>query len=155
MFRFKCVSCNEWHEGMPTFGAEAPLYFYSVPAEDRDSRCILESDTCVVDQEHFFLRGCLEVPVIGERDSFAWGVWVSLSKDHFTDFIACFNAPKRSHIGPFFGWIEWQFSRKPDDGVRPYIELEPTNHPLAVEQRNGITVDRVAEIYAYHVHCQV
>lgn len=39
-----------------------------------------------------------------------------------------------------------------DDGVRPTIELEPTDHPLAVEQRNGVTVDRVAEIYAYIVH---
>ena len=39
-----------------------------------------------------------------------------------------------------------------DDGVRPYIELEPTNHPLAIAQRNGITVDRIAEIHARHVH---
>ncbi|WP_308294565.1 hypothetical protein [Streptomyces sp. RKAG290] len=31
-------------------------------------------------------------------------------------------------------------------GRRPLIELEPTDHPLAVEQRNGITLDRVREI---------
>jgi hypothetical protein len=37
---------------------------------------------------------------------------------------------------------------------RPFIELEPTDHPLALEQKNGITVDRVAEIYAYCVHQQ-
>jgi hypothetical protein len=41
-----------------------------------------------------------------------------------------------------------------DDSVRPYIELEPTDHPLAVEQRNGISVDRVAEIYAYYERLQ-
>ena len=40
MFRFKCTSRHEWHEGMPTFGAEAPLYFYSIPTEERGSRCI-------------------------------------------------------------------------------------------------------------------
>ncbi|MBA3727485.1 MAG: DUF2199 domain-containing protein [Armatimonadetes bacterium] len=166
MFRFRCVSCDEWHEEMPTFGAEAPLYFYSVPTGDRDSRCILESDTCVVDREHFFVRGCLELPVIGERELFSWGVWVSLSKDHFDDFVACFNTPKRSHIGPFFGWLSAELPLYPstenlktrvhlrDNGIRPYIELEPTDHPLAVEQRNGITVDRVAEIYAYCVHSQ-
>jgi hypothetical protein len=50
------------------------------------------------------------------------------------------NLKKRSHLR--------------DDGIRPYIELEPTNHPLAVEQRNGIPVGRVAEIYAYCVHRQ-
>jgi hypothetical protein len=31
-------------------------------------------------------------------------------------------------------------------GTRPHIELEPTDHPLAVEQRRGITVARVIEI---------
>jgi hypothetical protein len=39
-----------------------------------------------------------------------------------------------------------------DDGLRPWIELEPTDHPLAVEQRNGISTDRVAEIYSIMVH---
>jgi hypothetical protein len=37
-------------------------------------------------------------------------------------------------------------------GARPWIELEPTDHPLAVEQREGISAARVAEIYAYHEH---
>jgi hypothetical protein len=31
-------------------------------------------------------------------------------------------------------------------GLRPFIELEPTEHPLAVEQQNGITLARVKEI---------
>src|SRR4051794_6678499 len=56
VFRFKCTSCDQWHEGMPGFGAEAPLYYYSIPAEARGSRCVLESDTCIVDGEHFFPR---------------------------------------------------------------------------------------------------
>ncbi|MFK4388358.1 hypothetical protein ABH916_000286 [Peribacillus frigoritolerans] len=32
------------------------------------------------------------------------------------------------------------------NGIRPYIELEPTDHPLAVEYRNGVTIERVQEI---------
>jgi hypothetical protein len=39
-----------------------------------------------------------------------------------------------------------------DYGPRPWIELEPTDHPLALEQRNGISIDRVAEIYSVMVH---
>jgi hypothetical protein len=31
-------------------------------------------------------------------------------------------------------------------GMAPYIELEPTEHPLAVEQRRGISPNRVWEI---------
>jgi hypothetical protein len=166
MFRFKCTSCDEWHEGVPTFGANAPLYFYGIPDEERGKRCVLDSDTCIVDQEHFFVRGCLEIPVHGETDAFSWGVWVSLSQAHFAEFKAHYDEPKRSHIGPFFGWLSAELPLYPstenlktrahlrDGGIRPYIELEPTDHPLAVEQRNGISVDRVAEIYAFFMHPQ-
>jgi hypothetical protein len=74
--------------------------------------------------------------------------------------------PNRSHVGPFFGWLSAEVPFYPstenlktrvhlrDSGIRPFIELEPTNHPLAVEQRAGITADRVAEIYAHYEHGQ-
>jgi len=165
MFRFKCGSCDEWHEGMPTFGASAPLYYYAIPAGERDRRCHLDTDTCVIDEELFFVRGCLDIPVHGEPDAFSFGVWVSLSKPHFQTFLAHYDMPKRSHVGPFFGWLSAELTplypstenlktrlHLRDDGVRPFIELEPTDHPLAVEQREGITVDRVAEIYAHYMH---
>lgn len=164
MFRFKCTSCDQWHEGMPAFGADAPLYFYAVPVAQRDHRCLLESDMCIVDQKNFFVRGCLEIPVLGEPEPFSWGVWLSLSPDNFEKFSRCLRAPKRSHIGPFFGWLSAELPLYPstenlktrvhlrDNGIRPFVELEPTDHPLASEQREGIPVARVAEIYAHHVH---
>jgi hypothetical protein len=37
-------------------------------------------------------------------------------------------------------------------GKRPLIELEPTDHPLAVEQRTGITQDRIREIAIAVLH---
>jgi hypothetical protein len=158
MLRFKCTSCGEWHEGTPGYAADAPLYYYSIPLEERAERCVLDSDTCVVDQKVFFVRGCLEIPVHGGSEPFIWGVWVSLSKNSFDQFAGCFEESKQSHIGPFFGWLSAELPCYPstenlktrvhlrDDGVRPYIELEPTDHPLALEQRTGITVERVAEI---------
>jgi len=164
MFRFKCRSCDEWHEGMPTFASEAPLYFYGIPEDERARRCDMTSDTCVIDGKLFFVRGCIEIPVDGTSEPFIWGVWVSLSAQSYDDFVACLDAGRRAHIGPFFGWLSAELALYPstenlktrvhlrDNGIRPYIELEPTNHPLAIEQREGITSDRVAEIYAFHVH---
>jgi hypothetical protein len=35
-----------------------------------------------------------------------------------------------------------------------WFELEPTEHPLAVEQRTGITMERVREIAERLVHPQ-
>jgi len=164
VFRFKCTSCADWHEGMPTYGADAPLHYYAVAAEERERRCSLGSDECVIDEKWFFVRGCLEIPVRGESEPFIWGLWVSLSRENFEQFLRYFAKSSRSHIGPFFGWLSAELPLYPstenlktrihlrDDGLRPLIELEPTDHPLAVEQREGISVDRVAEIYSFYEH---
>jgi hypothetical protein len=163
MFRFKCTSCSEWHEGMPGFAASAPLYYYAVPEAERLVRCELTADTCIVDGEFYFARGCIELPVHGADEPFVWGAWVSLSHASFRQFVELLDRADRSRYGPYFGWLSAGFSVYPDagdlksylhlrdHGVRPYIELEPTKHPLAVEQREGIT-DRVAEIYAAYMH---
>ena len=62
--------------------------------------------------------------------------------------------------GPFFGWINTRLPDYPDTinlkalvhlrqgGLRPAIELEPTDHPLAVEQRKGLSHERAAAICA-------
>ncbi|WP_204348389.1 DUF2199 domain-containing protein, partial [Klebsiella pneumoniae] len=36
--------------------------------------------------------------------------------------------------------------------LRPLIELEPTDYPLAVEQQRGMTLDRVKDIAADMLH---
>ena len=164
MFRFKCSGCGELHEGMPGFAADAPLQFYGVPEAERESRCELTADTCVIDGNFFFARGCVEIPVVDEDEPFVWGVWVSLSEQNFQKFRDSLTKKKRSHIGPLFGWLSAAFLVYPlsenlkamlhlrDNEIRPFVELEPTEHPLAVEQRNGILADRVAEIYAAYMH---
>ena len=163
-FSFRCRTCGEVHEGMPTFGADKPLSYFGIPAAEREERCDCGSDDCVIDRKWFFVRGCIEIPVHGEEDPFIWGVWVSLSRENFDEWCTVFNQEQRSHLGPYFGWLDAWIKPYPktmnlkatvhlrDNGIRPYIELEPTDHPLAVEQRLGITVERVAELYAAMVH---
>lgn len=88
---------------------------------------------------------------------------MSLSQSSFAMFKSSLDRPARAHLGSFFGWLSAELPLYPRtenlktrlhlrDG--PYIELEPTDHPLAVEQRTGMSVDRVAEIYAYYAHGQ-
>jgi hypothetical protein len=149
---------------MPSFDAAAPLSYYSVPEEQRPTRCVLGSDNCIIDGESFFVRGCIDIPVHGEDEPFSWGVWVSLSESSYKQWVESFHLERRSHIGPFFGWLNAWLKPYPetmnlktrahlrDAGTRPYIELEPTDHPLAVEQREGISIERVAELYALMVH---
>jgi hypothetical protein len=162
--RFQCRICGEWHDGMPTFGWPYPVQYVAVPAEQRDNRTVLTSDTCTIDSEFFFIRGCIEIPVAQSSDPFSWGVWVSLREKNFRHYQQLLAETDQSGHGPFFGWLASHIWLYPDTlnlktmvhlrdgGVRPYIELEPTGHPLAVEQREGITVERVAEIYGLMTH---
>ena len=36
-FRFRCQVCKEWHEGLPDLGFDAPLHYYQLSEEDRDT----------------------------------------------------------------------------------------------------------------------
>lgn len=164
-FEFRCSSCGEVHKGIPTFSADYPITVLHVPEEERDKRVDLGSDDCVIDEKEFYIRGCIEIPVHGYEEPFVWGTWVSLSKECFLQFLECFGQEKRSHIGPFFGWHCGDFIvydqactnlktkvHLRDNGIRPYIELEPTDHPLAIEQRGGISIGRLVEIYEAMMH---
>jgi hypothetical protein len=53
-FEFRCEACGEMHEGMPGFGAAAPLNYYAIPQAERGARCDLGSDDCVIDRRSFF-----------------------------------------------------------------------------------------------------
>ena len=156
---WKCSTCGKVHTGLTEgYGYDAPDPYNDVPEADRDRRCFLDADYCVVDDEHFFVRGCVEIPIIGQNDPLIWGVWVSLSRQNFERERELVEDAKRVEEPPYFGWLSSRIEIYPDTyalktnvliqptGMRPLIELEPTEHPLAVEQRTGITVERVRQI---------
>ena len=162
--KFKCACCAEEIDGIPTFGWDYPLHYLDVPENKREEDIFLTEDLCVIADKRFYIRGCLEIPVIGHEDPFIWGVWVSLSEDNFYEFQDLLGKEKRSRYGPYPGWLSAHLRMYPDtenlktmvhirdDANRPYIEVEKNNHPLANEQESGITLDRVSEIYACIVH---
>jgi hypothetical protein len=116
------------------------------------------SDQCIIDDKQFFIRGCLEIPILGRSESFDWGVWVSLSQSSFERVGDLWETDIRENEPTFFGWLCTKLSVYPETfglktkvhlrkgAQRPFIEVEPTAHPLAQEQRTGITLQRVEEI---------
>src|SRR5262249_42244540 len=113
---------------------------------------------CTIDDEAFYIRGLLEIPILGCTDRLAFGVWCSLSRASMETVSQVWEKPDRENAGYFFGWLGSQLPLYPDTRrlkthvhlrappMAPFVELEPTDHPLAVEQRNGVTVERVIEI---------
>ncbi|MER5934214.1 DUF2199 domain-containing protein [Streptomyces sp. NPDC002054] len=145
------------------YTAHAPAVWDSAFADADD--CLLSSDQCVIRAQHYFVKGLIEIPIIGSDQMFSWGVWVSLSRENFSRAADLWDRPGRESEKPYFGWLttdlpvystttlnlKTHVHTRPA-GERPYVELEPTDHPLAVEQRTGIPLDRVREIAAAVLH---
>ncbi|MEH0168480.1 DUF2199 domain-containing protein [Roseateles microcysteis] len=163
-FKFKCASCDEWHEGIPAWGWNYPFHFHTIPEAEREERCFLTTDLCVVDDKAFYVCGCLELPVVGTEEVLSLRVWVSLSKENFFKFQDLLGVEHRSQNGPYFGWLSVPIPTYPetmnlktqvhirDHGIRPFIELERTAHPISLDQQHGVDVERIQFLYDYFEH---
>lgn len=158
-----CGCCGERHEGLPfSYGVDAPAYWREEFADDPKST--LADEFCIIQAEHFFVRARIVIPVLDASTEFDWGVWVSLSKNNFQRTLDLWTTEGRESEPPYFGWLSTALPYEPTTlslkthvhtqpvGQRPLVELEPTDHPLAVEQRNGITLARVQEIAERMLH---
>lgn len=153
---YTCSCCGEYRNDLPfSYGTIAPAYYEYALANEREERFELSEDLCVMDNENYFIRGCIEIPVIGTEQKFIWVAWVSLSIANFEKAQEYWD--RQELLEPMFGWFSSVLPCYPDtlnlmakihyrQGISPYIELEPTEHPLAVEMIDGITVERVQEI---------
>ena len=137
-------------------GFDKPDYYWGVPEEERDERVELTLDTCIIDHEDFFIRGVIEIPVHEYPEVFGFGVWISLKQENFASYLENFDS---SQIGPFFGWLCTGISYYKDEtlslktmahfrgaGLRPRIDVEPSDHLLSVDQQTGITLAKAWEI---------
>lgn len=151
---WKCLTCGAEHDETPLcFGAEAP-WPALVPREEFDDRVELTQDLCVVDGKTFFIRGHIEIPIVGRADVFSWSAWCSLSETSFRDCMARWHDSDR--IGDtHFGWLCTALPLYPSTlhlkanvrsrevGVVPSIEIQPCDHPLYSDQQNGLSWKRI------------
>ena len=99
-----------------SFGADRPSQWYVLTADER-GRSELTSDQCVMESNegrHFFVRGCLEIPIRGGERTFTWGVWVSLSEENFLEMSEHWEDAARTELGPYFGWLSTALPTYPD-----------------------------------------
>ncbi|MDR4174410.1 DUF2199 domain-containing protein, partial [Bacillus nitratireducens] len=118
------------------YGSEAPSYYYEVAAHEREGRFHLTSALCVMYDEHYFIRGCLEVSIIDYHDNFSCTVWVSLSKESYDKVLEGWDERGRENSDPHFGWLSVEIPVYPETlnlktkvhirevGMAPYVELE-------------------------------
>ena len=168
MSGFRCSKCGQWHDELPLdVGAAEPLYVEELSPDEKAQRVSGEpgSDFRVLRRNaaevHYFIRGVIEIPVLGTDETFCYGVWTSLSESSYEKANAAYRV--NGSAGPLFGWLSNRLAGYPETlslkthvRVRPdlkaSIELEPIDHPLAREQREGISIERVQQIVEPLMH---
>lgn len=109
----------------------------------------------LVRAQRYFVKGLIEIPLIGSDEVFSWGVWVSLSRESSSRASDRWDRAGREAERPYFGRLTTDLPvyatttlnlktrvHTQPVGERPFVELEPTDHPLAIEQRTGIGLER-------------
>lgn len=104
-FRFLCTRCGERHEGLPDLAYDAPLFYAALSDEEQKTIARKSDDLCSINDEHFYVRAVLYVPILGTDHNFGWGVWVSLSEQNFRRYLEQFDAPEPEQEQGWFGWL--------------------------------------------------
>jgi hypothetical protein len=155
---WKCHSCGIEHADLPLcFGIEAP-WRALVPECEFAQRVDLTPDQCVVDEQTFFIRGHIEIPIHNFPEPLSFSVWSSLSEHSFLHMSERWDSPDRVTDPPYFGWLCSPIAAYPSTihlklsvqsrppGLTPLFTVEESDHPLAIDQRNGIAIDRWHQI---------
>jgi len=165
--KFKCVVCELEHDLSDiSFGADAPAQWSLLSHEER-AKSELSSDQCVIETtegRHFFIRGCLEIPIKKSAQAFSWGVWCSLSEKRFLEASKHWEDPERVKLGPYFGWLSTVIPEYPDTmflktmvhqrsvGLRPLVILEESEHLLSLHQHHGLEAEAMQHIVSRVLH---
>lgn len=117
-----------------------------------------DAELCTVGGHRFILAN-IELPYHGDG-KFVWTCWISQSDASFQRIDQRWDEPGRENDEPTFGWLSSALPTYEPSTMglktrvhqrpvceRPWVELEPTDHPLSIEQREGIDDTRIAAVW--------
>ena len=148
-----------------SFGFDVPDPYAPLSSEERESRATLNRNECVIDDKWFFVRGYLEVPIIGTNGVFLWGLWAGVFERDFDEIHTTWD--RLGGDGPFGHYkcrIANSIEEYPDSlnlkarlevqavGLRPRLWVEEAEHALAHDQQNGLTMKRAISLASSACH---
>ena len=64
---YRCTVCGELHDDLPDVGSDRPDGLVGHTSRGTLRRVELTADTCVIDDEDYYIRGVIEIPIHGRR----------------------------------------------------------------------------------------
>lgn len=162
-----CSTCGQRHDDIPfSFAADFPDNYANLNADEREARALIGSDQCILDEKECYIRGLVELPIHGENDPFLWGVWAAMWPEDFDEVAETWETEGRENTtGPFKGRLGNRlqpYTPTTADlkltihirpvGQRPAFIIDEPEHPLAIAQRNGMTLTEARELASAVLH---
>jgi hypothetical protein len=152
---YYCSECGKYHREIPmNYGAKSPTAYFNL-TEDEKQKTELTQDICVIDEKRFFIKGQIKIKVEDKDEPFSWNVWAEITKEDFENEQENWNEENRFLRKPYSGVLDTSLNCYPNTlglkvsiqtqkiGFIPDISIDSTNHPLYLEQENGIDMKRV------------
>ena len=153
-----CSICGRTHDRFGALVMPSPDPWLALTeAQRRGGLC--DSDLCRTPDGRNFVFAILEMPLVGgPQPAIEFGVWAALGEDDLRRYYETYNDRDQSKIGALSGTLANEiegfagsFGLKAtvlpqDRGERPLLKLASADHPLAVAQREGVSVHKVLEI---------
>ena len=157
---FTCTICGRFHEDeLLDVRAGLPQEIFELSEDERERLAAIDpsGDFASLVGDRHFVRSLIELPLRRDDRCFGWGVWARLSRADVAEIAARWNDPDAAGSA-YPGWLASELpaygrTRDLPGTVRlrsvdelPAFELADASHPLAVEQREGISLDRAREL---------
>lgn len=157
-----CDVCQQVHRDLTrVLGSSAPDDWLAVSEGER-LEAELTPDVCILPYRggtRHFIRGHIQLPVVGpEPEVFVWAVWVEVDEESMAAIARTWSDPNRAATAPLTGRLATELPYEQptrglqvsihtrDPGMAPLFMMSPGSyHTLAAEQRNGVSLHRVAE----------
>ena len=167
--RWRCGTCDVEHGWPFDLAAHAPDPWHGDQAYEHNGALrydgdFLSEDFCVLDGKYFMIRAVLQIPVQEVGGIFGFGCWSTLSRENFDKYIQGFDTSEYPDTGPWSGWLCNQLAdyigadplavwvQPRADRQRPLLWVMDDDHPLAIAQEEGVTAERVLEIFKFYGH---
>jgi hypothetical protein len=160
---FVCSVCGDFHaERLLDIRLSLPDPIFALADDEREARAWLADDFAVLDEERFFVRGLLELPIPELETRFGYGTWVEIESKEFQQLLEHWEDPEQfppvegtvaNELAPYTGTEGLRATLSPVSvETLPSVKLDDAAHPLVADQQAGISADRSDELAATVLH---
>lgn len=153
MEKYQCEICGKRHNLYNFQEYPEPDYLHNLSKEERENRVEETGDMLLIDKSFLLVKGIIFIEIKDISDWFSFEVWVRIEVKYFLERLE--EDKDGVSDKPFYGTLEndifFYGNAKgakvdvifPAEGKQIRIEVLEKNHPMTIDQKNGISKEKL------------